>query len=169
MDSAKFSVVRRSFTLRNGGVAAYDIVKHPGAAVVLPVFDDGRVIMIRNRRIAVDEDLWELPAGTLDNNEDPLVCAQRELTEETGYTASSFTPLTSFFSTPGICTEEMFVFVARGLTAGAANLEHSEEIETHEFTWDEAMTKAGAGQIRDAKSLLCLLFFERFGAQAGAR
>ena len=108
----KFGVERRRVPTRDGGSAIREVVVHPGAVVVLPFLDDGRVVMIRNRRFAVDETLWELCAGTLEPGEDPAVTAARELVEETGYEASSIEALTTFYTSPGICDERMYAFVA---------------------------------------------------------
>ncbi|MGE3180985.1 MAG: NUDIX hydrolase [Phycisphaerae bacterium] len=169
MSSPRFEVVKRSFSLRDGSPAEYDIILHPGAAVILPILDEDRIVMIRNRRIAVEEDVWEIPAGTLEEDEDPAACAKRELTEETGYSAQSLEKLVEFFSTPGICNERMILYVARGLSKGAPSLDDKEEIETHILKFDAALQMARDGEIRDGKSLLALLYFDRFVRQTGAR
>ncbi len=158
----RYNVERFDAPARDGQARPHEVVRHPGAAVVLPVLDAERYVFIRNRRPAVNETLLELPAGTLDPNEEPLECATRELTEETGYTAERIEPLTSFFSTPGICDEEMFAFVAFDLIAGHQSLDDGEDIQVEILTRDAALAAARTGRIRDAKSLLTLLFYESF-------
>ncbi len=90
-----------------------EFVSHPGAVVILPLLTPTTLILIRNHRFAIDQSLWELPAGTLEPNEDLLVCAHRELEEETGYRAKQMTPLLEFFSSPGYCNEKLFVYKAK--------------------------------------------------------
>ncbi len=163
----KFRVERMRVPVANA-VLDYDIVVHPGAAVVLPVLPDGRILLIRNRRVAVDADLLELPAGTLDPGEAPAVCAARELEEETGYTAAEVAPLLSFYASPGFCTERMHLFVARGLSAGPARPEPGEHIRMAPMTLDDALAAIARGEICDGKSIVALLYFDRAARAAGA-
>jgi ADP-ribose pyrophosphatase len=157
----RFTVQRREFD-RGGAHHVFDIIVHPGAAVILPVLDDGRLVLVRNYRVAVDQELIELPAGTLDEGEDPRTCAARELAEETGYRAGRIEPLVSFFSTPGILTERMYTFVASELTAGPTALEAGEQIRPATMTLGEALDAIGGGRIRDGKTILALLYYDRF-------
>lgn len=144
-----------------------EAVVHPGAAVILPLFDDGSVAMIRNVRFAVDETLWELPAGTLEPDEDPAVCAARELTEETGYRAERIDKLTEFYSSPGICTERMHAYLARGLTHVGQDLDATEQIEVEVIAWDRTMQMVQAGEVRDGKTIAALLYWHTFGKDVG--
>lgn len=144
------------------GETTYDVVRHPGAAVILPVLDDGRIVLIENHRPAVGRTLLELPAGTLDAGERPEVCAARELAEETGYRAVEWTPLLEFYPSPGVMTELMHIFVARRLTPGPAAPEPGEEIRVLDKPLDECLADVRAGRIRDAKTMLALLFYDRF-------
>ncbi|MCC9604316.1 NUDIX hydrolase [Blastopirellula sp. JC732] len=139
-----------------------DIVRHPGAAVILPIVGDDQICLIRNYRVSVEETLIELPAGTLEPNEPPEITAARELTEETGYTAESVELLVKFYPSPGIMDERMFVYVATGLTAGAPEREAGEEIENLVVSLDEAISMIGDGQIKDGKTIAGLLYYERF-------
>ncbi len=164
--SRKFCVERRQFEAA-GTVHTADIIVHPGAAVVLPLLDDGRVVLIRNHRVAVGTDLLELPAGTLDPGEEPRACAARELTEETGYRAAELRPLCAFYSSPGLLTERMHVFVARGLTPGPAQLEPGERIRSDPRPLEEALAAIRSGQICDAKTIVALLYYECFGRRPG--
>ena len=154
----KFDVERREVPTRDGGTAMREVVVHPGAVVVLPVLEDGRIVMIRNHRFAVGETLWELCAGTLEPGEDPVVTAARELIEETGYEASSMEPLTTFYTSPGICDERMHAFVATGLSEVGQRLEATEQIEVDLLSRSEVMALVRSGEVRDGKTLATLLY-----------
>ncbi len=137
------------------------VVRHPGAVVILPVLDDGRVCLIRNRRISVDEELIELPAGALEPGEDPQIAAARELREETGYTASRWRRLHTFYLSPGILDERMHLFLAQELTEGSAQREPNEEIANLLAPWSEAVQMVFDERIRDAKTIVGLLYYDR--------
>ncbi len=139
-----------------------EVCVHPGAVVVLPVLPDGRVLLIRNRRYAVGETLLELPAGTLERNEDPMNCAGRELVEETGYLAGRLNALGDFYTSPGLLSEKMYVFAAYDLTRATAAHEEGEEIELAPAALDEAIDMVHYGQIKDAKTIATLLMYDRF-------
>ncbi len=158
----KFRVERRAVPDRDGRERLYDLVVHPGAAVVLPILDDGRVLLTRNYRFAVDRELLELPAGTLEPPEPPIDCARRELAEETGYRAARVEPLLTFYSTPGICNEHMHAFVATGLSPGPTALEPGERIAAAPMTWPETLAAIRNGRIVDAKTLVTLLYYDAF-------
>lgn len=156
----KFDVQRRWIPTSDGDSAVREVVVHPGAVVVLPLLDDGRIVMIRNHRFAVDETLWELCAGTLEEGESPEETAHRELVEETGYQAAHLEPLTTFYTTPGICTERMHAFVATGLSEVGQRLEEGEQIEVEIVSQDRAMAMAASGEIKDGKTLATLLMHQ---------
>jgi len=139
-----------------------EVIRHPGAVTVLPLSEDGRVCLIRNYRVAVEQTLYELPAGTLEPGEDPRETARRELAEETGYRADAIEKLAEFYTTPGVLDEVMHLYLATGLTAGPMRLESGEDIEPQAVPWDEALAMARDGRIRDAKTLVGLLFYETF-------
>jgi ADP-ribose pyrophosphatase len=138
-----------------------EMVVHPGAVVVLPVMDDGRVLMIRNHRYSVQQVLIELPAGTLEKGEDPMNCAGRELLEETGYLAGKLQRIGAFFSSPGIMTEKLYAFAAYHLERKSATLEEDEEIETMPVLFDDALKMIDTGEIMDAKTIATLLMYDR--------
>jgi ADP-ribose pyrophosphatase len=139
-----------------------EVVVHPGAVVILGLLNDGRVLLIRNRRYAVGETLWELPAGTLEKKEDPMNCAGRELLEETGYLAGRLKPIGTYFTSPGILSEKMYAFAAYDLTEQTAALEEGEEIELEPTMFDEAIRMIGDGRIQDGKTIATLLMYDRF-------
>lgn len=138
-----------------------DIVRHPGAVAVVPVLDDGRLVLIRNRRDAVDAWLFELCAGKLERGEDPAAAAGRELEEETGYVATTIEKLGEFYTSPGFADELMRVFEARGLRPSAQRLEEDERIVVEIRTVDETMDMIASGEIRDGKTLAGLLLWLR--------
>ena len=158
----KFDVQRRRVPTRDGGIAVREVVVHPGAVVVLPVLDDGRIVMIRNHRFAVGETLWELCAGTLEPDEDPAVTAARELEEETGYRAEHVRPLTTFYTSPGICDERMYAFVATDLTEVGQRLEATEQIVVERLEPARIRAMVASGEIRDGKTIATFLFHEAF-------
>lgn len=165
LETSRFSVVRKRRIDLSGRVYARDVVMHPGAVVVIPVLDDGRICLIRNYRLAVDAELIELPAGTLEPGELPAVAAARELAEETGYRARYWHQVMQFWMSPGILSERMYLYVARGLTAGQRQLEAGEEICTELFEWREIIEMMTENVIADAKTLAALLYAERFCPQ----
>jgi ADP-ribose pyrophosphatase len=144
-----------------GGTVQRDVVLHPGAVAILPIAADGSVCLLRNHRFILDEVLWEIPAGTLEPGEPIESAAVRELAEETGYTASSWRKLTEFYPSPGVLSEKTHLFVAQDLTAGAMRPEEDEQLEPVLVSWSEALKYALDGTIRDAKTLVALLLWER--------
>jgi len=137
------------------------IVHHRGSAVMMPVDDRKRVLLVRQYRLPAQRFLWELPAGTVDPGEKPLETAKRELKEETGYRAKNWTKLITFFPSPGFLTEQMTIYLATGLTAGEAAPMDDERIETRWFTAKEFEAAIDAGEIVDAKSMLGYFFWKR--------
>lgn len=158
----RFRVVRHWQTLENGRVVVRETVQHPGAVVILPLVDADHLCLIRNYRIAVGQTLWELPAGTLEPDEDPAACAARELLEETGYHAARLEKLTELLMSPGILNERMHLFAAHDLTPGAMNLEPGEQITRHLVPWQEALAMIQRSEIQDAKTVAGILFYDRF-------
>jgi ADP-ribose pyrophosphatase len=168
-ETGRFSVVELNCTRRDGKPATCKFITHPGSVAILPLVDEHRVCLIRSRRLTVGETLIELPAGTREPGETPLATARRELTEETGYRAARFEELASFYPSPGISNERMWVYAAHGLTAGAPKLEPNEDIENFVVTWDEAMSMIERGEIRDGKTLIALLLYRRKASNDGRR
>ncbi len=155
--SRKFSVETRATA--DGD---FDVVTHPGAAVILPVTEDGRIILIRNQRHAVGETLLELPAGTREPPEPTIETARRELREETGYSAGRLEPLVSYYTAPGFCNEFIDAFVATGLTPGPTAHEATERITIQPMRTDELHDAIRQGRVRDAKTIATFLYYERY-------
>ena len=161
LETKKFTVVRETVRTPGGKDKTREIVRHPGACIVVPLLDDGRVCLIRNYRISVRENLIELPAGTLEPPELPAKTAERELIEETGYRAAKIEPLHAFYASPGFLDEKMHLYVATGLSAGESAREEGEEIENLLVPWDEAIAMVFRGEIQDAKTIVGLLWVDR--------
>ena len=141
------------------GTIEKEVVVHPGAVVVLPFLTEDEIVFIRNTRLAVGQRLLELPAGTLGKGEEPAACAQRELKEETGYTASSIEPLGSMLNAPGWSTYQLFCFVAKGLIAGTQQLEKDETIEVELVRTSDVCSMIAAGRIVDGKTISTLAIY----------
>jgi ADP-ribose pyrophosphatase len=137
-----------------------EIVRHPGAVVILPILEDGRIVLIKNERFVVNQILWELPAGTIEKDENPLHTAQREIIEETGYKAEKMDFLLSFYSTPGFCDEILYVYVAKSLTHVGQQLEETEKISVHPVTLTEIWKMIYNKDIQDGKTIASLLYYK---------
>lgn len=143
-------------TLPNGLQVCFEIVRHPGATAIVPLKENGNVILIRQYRYAVSDYLLEIPAGTLHPGEDPMVCAARELEEEIGYKATRWEKLLPIFTAPGFCDEKIHLYLAQGLRETKQRLDQDEIIERVEMPLSEAVTKILDGTICDAKSIAAL-------------
>jgi ADP-ribose diphosphatase len=161
LDARRFQVVKQTVTRPDGRTASVSYVVHPGSVAILPLVDDTHLCLIRNRRLTVGQTIIEVPAGTREPGEPPLETARRELEEETGYRASKWEELIQFYASPGILSERMHVYVARGLTAGEPRREANEEIENLVVSWDEALAMVDRGEIVDGKTIIALLTYRR--------
>jgi len=146
--------------LPNGGVSTREYVIHPGAVVVIPMLDDGRVLMERQYRYPVARVMNEFPAGKIDPGEDPFVCAQRELLEETGYTATQWAKAGALHLAIAYSTEIIHIYFAKGLVAGPAQLDQDEFLEVYATTPDELFEACRNGSVTDAKTLTCTLWLQ---------
>ena len=143
-------------TLPNGATIELEMIHHPGAAAVVPMKEDGTVILIRQYRHAAGGYIYEIPAGKLHPGEDPKLCAARELQEEIGYRADSLQLLTSVLTTPGFTDEVIHIYIGTGLTKGKQDLDHDEVIEIIELPLEKALAQIIDGTIRDAKTIVGL-------------
>ena len=157
-DGKILHVEKWTVTCPNGREALREIVVHKGAAAVVPVFEDGTTLLVRQHRVAVDRMTLEIPAGKLDSaDEDPLDCAVRELREETGLAAERMTLLTSLLTTPGFCTEKIAIYLAQGLSQGKTHPDEDEFLDLVRMPLDEAIDRVMRGDIRDGKTICGLL------------
>lgn len=142
----------------SGNAGIREIAIHPGGAVVVPVKEDGKIVMVSQYRYPIKKKLLELPAGKLEKGEDPFLAAARELEEETGYTSNNIIKLGAIYTTPGFCTEILHIYLAKNLVAGNHNREEGEYgMEIHEYTMKEIEEKIAGGELVDAKSLSGIL------------
>ncbi len=163
---AKFDLEMVTVVGPGGRPIRREIVRHPGAVVILPLLEspDGiGVVFVRNERISVGQTLLELPAGTLEPMERPEECAARELAEEAGYEAATLTGLGRFHTTPGMTDELMWVFVGRSLRHVGQRLQEDERMTVHPVPVVEAMKMVDRGELIDGKSILTLLLAHRMG------
>lgn len=143
--------------LPNGQEVELEIIRHPGGAAIVAMDERDRVCLLRQFRHAAGGWLWELPAGKLDGGEPPEETARRELAEEAGVRAARWVPLGRMISSPGVFTEVVHLFLARDLQATAAAPEHGECLEVHWIPRQDAVQRALAGDIDDAKTVIALL------------
>ena len=159
-----FNVIVDDVEYPSGNKSIREVAEHPGGAVALAVFPDERIILIRQHRYPFGQFVWELPAGKLESNEDPLRCAQRELGEETGYHASDWRKLTTIYTTPGFCNELLHIYLASGLSQlpHGRKLEQGEETMTvHILPISEAIAMIERQEVIDGKTICGILLGER--------
>mgnify|MGYP001821856421 CR=1 FL=1 len=143
--------------LPNGKIVELEVIRHQGAAAVVPIDADGRVLMVRQYRHATDGFILEVPAGKLDGGEAPEVCARREVEEETGHRAGSLVPLGWIWTTPGFTDERIWLYLARDLTVTEQRLEDDEVLTVERIPLGDAVERAAGGEIADGKSVCALL------------
>jgi ADP-ribose pyrophosphatase len=155
--------LNRDHILEPGGIEAVrEVIVHPGSVVVLPVFPDGRILLIRQYRHAAKRYMWELVAGHREEHETFLESAPRELQEETGYTARHFTKLLDIYPSPGLLSEKMEIYLAEDLTKGRAKPEEDEKITTRIMPLAEVETWIHSGKIVDSKTVAGVLYYAKF-------
>lgn len=148
-----FDLTTNDVILPNGRKSRLDVIEHPGAAVMVALFDNEDVLLVRQFRFAAREYLYELPAGTLERGEAPASCARRELAEETGYAPSRLKKLSVIYSAPGFCTERLHLFLATGLKERRLRPDPDECISIKRIPLERAIAMTYDGRIRDAKSI----------------
>lgn len=148
---------RETVTLPTGVETTLDLMDHPGAAAIVPLDEQGRVVLIRQYRHAAAGYLWEIPAGTLDAGESPASCARRELQEEAGVSADRWNELGFIFTAPGFCNERIWLYLAEGLRPAALDRDRDEVItEVRHLPLTEALAMVDRGEIVDAKTTVGL-------------
>jgi ADP-ribose pyrophosphatase len=157
-------VRRDTVALPGGGTATREYIVHPGAVMVVPLLDDGRVVMERQYRYPLSRALLEFPAGKIDPGESTLACAARELAEETGYRAAEWARAGELHNAAGYSNEFIEIWFARGLQAGDAALDHGEAIDVFPMEESELERLAASGELTDAKTLIGLLWLQKWRA-----
>ena len=173
-DGPLFKIVRDRLIEPGGAENVRDIIRHNGSVVILALDSskskkDPWIVVERQYRHAANQFLWELPAGKLEEGEDPLAGAKRELEEETGYRAKKWKPLVEYFASPGFLGESMKVFLAEGLVAGDAHPEEDENIELRLVKLSEVLKMIAKGAILDGKTLTSVLLYARQTAAKRAK
>jgi len=156
-----FRYEKLQVTLPDGACSERDVVRLPGGCVIVPIDQEGYVYLVSQYRAAFERVTLELPAGRLEPGEKPEACAERELMEETGYSAGSWKHLTSIMSSPGYSDEVLHIFLAGDLEYGEPDLDEGEFVNTLMFPFDEAVDLVVSGDIRDAKTVIGILLAER--------
>lgn len=157
-----FRIRRDRLKTPDGRETKFDIIEHGGSVVIVPMDADGNLLFVRQYRHAAGADLLELPAGTLDEDEDPAVCAAREIREETGFAADNIQKIGDFYLAPGYSTEFMHVYLARHLRHDPLEADADEFLSVEKMPLAEALRKAEKGEIPDAKSLAALLLARKY-------
>jgi ADP-ribose pyrophosphatase len=152
-----FAIRRDFLKTPDGRETKFDIIEHGGSVIIVPVDSEGNLLFVRQYRHAAGMDLLELPAGTLEEGEDPALCAAREIREETGFAADNIQKIGDFYLAPGYSTEFMHVYLARDLRHDPLEADADEFLSLEKMSFAEAVQKAERGEMPDAKSLAALL------------
>jgi len=148
-----FTLAQENVTLGNGNTTDLDVIHHPGAAAMVPLTDDGQLIILRQYRHAMRRDIWEIPAGTLEPGEDPESCARREVEEETGYRPARLVKLGQIIPVPGYSNETISLYLCTDLTPTEQNLDRDEQIAVQAIPLSKALEMISSGEIQDAKTI----------------
>ena len=148
--------------LCNGKIVRREVVEHPGGVGIVAVDDDGCVVAVSQFRYPMSEELLEIPAGKLEYGEDPLVCAVRELSEETGYTAGNFIDLGAVYPSPGYCQETLYIYLALGLRPGKSHLDEDEFLNVERLPFTNLVDMIMENKIRDAKTIIGILKAQKY-------
>jgi ADP-ribose pyrophosphatase len=156
-----YELISENITLENGVTTDTEFIHHPGATAIVPMLDETQIILINQYRHALRKFIWEIPAGTRDPHETVLTCAQRELIEETGYSAEKWIELAEITPVPGYSDERISLFLATDMKAAQQNLDKDEMLNVHIVSFDEALDMIQRVEIRDSKTIsgLFLAYF----------
>jgi ADP-ribose pyrophosphatase len=154
-------VIRDTITLPDGKTTEREVVLHGDAAAILPVDQNGNIILVRQYRHPVGKEVLEVPAGMLDPGEDPAVCAARELEEETAQKAGKITHLFTMYSSIGFCNEKLHVYLAEDLTQGAFNLDEDEFVSVEKYTLKDVTAMIFNNEIVDGKTIAAILAYQQ--------
>lgn len=160
-EGAILNLRRDKVTIHSGGTSYREIVEHNGGAVAVPITADGKVVMVRQYRKALECAVLELPAGKIEKGEEPMETIVRELQEETGYTAGKFQFLTAFYPSVGYTNEIIYIYLATDLTPGLTNYDEHEAMDILEVDFEEVHNMVVGGEIRDAKTMLGILLAKK--------
>jgi ADP-ribose pyrophosphatase len=152
-------LVARDLVLPNGRRTKFHIVLHPGAVAILPVHDNGDVVLLKQFRPSIGLEIYEIPAGTIEKGEAPLATAKREIVEETGFQAKKWSKIGEFYTAPGFCTELMHVYVAKGLSPAKLPGDDDEILVPVRMSLSKALAMIRSKKIRDAKTIAGLLIY----------
>jgi ADP-ribose pyrophosphatase len=158
---AVFTVERDRLREESGFEIVREIIRHTGGAGCLPLFDDGRVALVKQYRHPARQELLEIPAGKIEAGESPVECAAREVEQEIGFRAGRIELLADFYSTPGFCEERLYVYLATELTPAEQNLDHDEFVEVVYLPLADAVAMAERNEIEDSKTIIALLLAQR--------
>lgn len=156
-----FDIQRDTVRLPNNKVSVREFIKHPGAVVVLPILDDGKILLERQFRYPLKQVFIEFPAGKIDGKEDPLACARRELQEETGYTAEQWQYVCTIHNAIAYSDERLYIYLARGLKEGKSSPEEGELLETFTASIPELVGWVREGKITDVKTVIGIFWLEK--------
>lgn len=143
----------------DGNTAYWDHIEHKGAAAMLALCDDGKIVLVRQYRNSLDKEILEIPAGGIEPGEDTGVAAARELTEETGYVAGKVEPLMTINTTVAFCNEKIFIYKATELTQGEKHLDRDEYTDVECYTLEEIVKMIGDGIITDSKTISAIMYY----------
>ncbi len=161
-DGRIFKLFSADVTFGNGVKTNLDIITHPGAAAIVPVIDKDTVILLYQYRHALGKNIWEIPAGLIEPDESPSICAKRELTEETGYIAESMENIGKIAPSPGYSNEIIHLYIAKDLTETKQNLDSDEIIQVHKISFNKALKMISDGDIVDSKTISGLFMAKNF-------
>lgn len=158
----KLELVKDTITLSNGKEVVRELVVHNGASAMIPIDDEGNIIFVRQYRHAAQQEILEIPAGTLEKGEDPLECAKRELEEETSYRCENITFIIKMYSAIGICNEVIYIYLCENLIKGEFNFDDDEYITLERYSLEEAFAKIKTGEICDSKTIVSLYAYRDY-------